>query len=72
MKELQLLETKGTMTSLEIAEITGKEHKNILADVRDEISKLGTERGQLIFQPSYYKSWSHLWLEWAQRYNRKN
>lgn len=54
MKELQLLETKGTMTSLEIAEITGKEHKNILADVRDEISKLGTERGQLIFQPSYY------------------
>lgn len=42
------------MTSLEIAEITGKEHKNILADVRDEISKLGTERGQLIFQPSYY------------------
>ena len=54
MNELQLLETKGTMTSLEIAEITGKEHKNILADVRDEISKLGTERGQLIFQPSYY------------------
>ena len=54
MKELQLLESKGTMTSLEIAEITGKEHKNILADVRDEISKLGTERGQLIFQPSYY------------------
>ena len=54
MRELQLLETKRTMTSLEIAEITGKEHKNILADVRDEISKLGTERGQLIFQPSYY------------------
>ena len=54
MKELQLFESKGTMTSLEIAEITGKEHKNILADVRDEISKLGTERGQLIFQPSYY------------------
>lgn len=54
MDELQLLETKRTMTSLEIAEITGKEHKNILADVRDEISKLGTERGQLIFQPSYY------------------
>ena len=36
MKELQLLETKRTMTSLEIAEITGKEHKNILADVRSE------------------------------------
>lgn len=54
MNDLQILQAKGTMTSLEIAEITGKEHKNILADVRDEISKLGTERGQLIFQPSYY------------------
>ena len=54
MDELQILEFKRTMTSLEISEITGKEHKNILADVRDEISKLGTERGQLIFQPSYY------------------
>lgn len=54
MKELQLLETKGTMTSLEIAEITGKEHYNILRDIRDEIDKLGTERGQLIFEESYY------------------
>ena len=54
MKELQLLETKRTMTSLEIAEITGKEHYNILRDIRDEIDKLGTERGQLIFEESYY------------------
>lgn len=54
MKELQLLETKGTMTSLEIAEITGKEHYNILRDIRDEIDKLGTERGQLIFEESCY------------------
>ena len=54
MKELQLLETKGTMTSLEIAEITGKEHYNVLRDIRDEIDKLGTERGQLIFEESYY------------------
>ncbi|BBM48429.1 phage regulatory protein Rha [Leptotrichia wadei] len=54
MNELQLLESKGTMTSLEIAEITGKEHYNILRDVRDEIDKLGTERGQLIFEESYY------------------
>ena len=54
MKELQLLETKGTMTSLEISEITGKEHYNILRDIRDEIDKLGTERGQLIFEESYY------------------
>ena len=54
MNELQLLESKGTMTSLEIAEITGKEHYNILRDIRDEIDKLGTERGQLIFEESYY------------------
>ena len=54
MNELQLLESKGTMTSLEIAEITGKEHYNILRDVRDEIDKLGTEREQLIFEESCY------------------
>lgn len=51
---LELLQ-KGTMTSLEIAEITGKEHKNILADIRDEIRKLGEERAGLIFQLSEYK-----------------
>jgi len=55
MNDLQILQAKGTMTSLEIAEITGKEHKNVLADIRDEISKLGTERAELIFQPSKYK-----------------
>ena len=55
MNELQLLESKGTMTSLEIAEITGKEHYNILADIRDEIKKLGEERAALIFQGSEYK-----------------
>ena len=52
--KLELLQSKGTMTSLEIAEITGKEHYNILRDIRDEIDKLGTERGQLIFEESYY------------------
>jgi len=54
MNELQILENKKTMTSLEVAEITGKDHKNILADIRDEISKLGEERGRLIFQQSCY------------------
>ena len=55
MNELQLLESKGTMTSLEIAEIKGKEHYNILADIRDEIKKLGEERAALIFQGGEYK-----------------
>ena len=54
MNELQILENKNTLTSLEVAQIAGKEHKNILADIRDEISKLGEERGRLIFQQSYY------------------
>lgn len=43
-----------TMTSVEIAQITGKEHKNIMRDIEDEISKLGTEISQLIFEPSEY------------------
>ena len=54
MNELINIEAKNTLTSLEVAEITGKDHKNILADIRDEISKLGAERGRLIFQRSYY------------------
>jgi len=54
MRELQLLETKRTMTSREIAEITGKAHDKILRDIRDEISKIGIERGQTIFGESYY------------------
>ena len=40
MNDLKVLQTKGTMTSLEISEITGKEHYNILRDIRDEIDKL--------------------------------
>ena len=55
MNDLQILQAKGTMTSLEIAEITGKEHYNILRDIKDEISKLGTERAELIFELSEYK-----------------
>ena len=55
MNDLQILRAKGTMTSLEIAEITGKEHYNILRDIKDEISKLGTERAELIFELSEYK-----------------
>ena len=54
MKELITTENIKTMTSLEVAELTNKDHKNILADIRDEISKLGEERGRLIFQPIEY------------------
>ena len=56
MNELMSIGNKGTITSLEVAELTNKDHKNILADIRDEISKLGEERGRLIFQPSEYRN----------------
>ena len=56
MNELMTMESVKTMTSLEVAELTNKDHKNILADIRDEISKLGEERGRLIFQPSEYRN----------------
>ena len=34
--------------------LKNKDHKNILADIRDDINKLGQGRGQLIFQESEY------------------
>ena len=54
MNELMNVEIRNTLTSLEVAEITGKRHDNILSDIRDEISKLGAERGLIIFQETYY------------------
>lgn len=44
------------MTSLEVAEITGKEHKSVLRDIRDEIEKLETQGifTEHIFVPSEY------------------
>ena len=54
MNNLINIENKNTLTSLEVAEITGKDHKSILRDIRDEIEKLGDERGRLIFVPTEY------------------
>ena len=39
MKELAVLK-ESTMTSREIAEITGKRHADVLRDIKDEIEKL--------------------------------
>lgn len=50
----ELIKIENTMTSREVAEITGKRHDNILADIRDETDKLGVEIGRNIFEPSYY------------------
>ena len=48
---MELINYNDTMTSLEIAEVTGKEHKVILRDIRDEIEKLEKQgiRAEYIF-----------------------
>ena len=65
IKNLKLLFVDGvvTMTSLEIAEITGKEHRNVVRDIRDEIEKLeetgikdilSDSTGRLIFEATTF------------------
>ena len=51
------LTTVTQMTSLEVAEITGKEYKSVLRDIRDEIEKLESQRifTEHIFVPSEYQ-----------------
>lgn len=55
---MNLATISNTMTSLEIAEITGKEHKNILSDIRDESKKLENKGilPELIFQLTQYNT----------------
>lgn len=48
----ELLKVDVLMTSLDIAEVVGKEHKNVMRDIRNEIESLGEEIGQLIFEPT--------------------
>lgn len=51
------LTTVTQMTSLEVAEITGKEHKSVLRDIRDEIEKIESQgfSTEHIFVPSEYQ-----------------
>lgn len=51
---MELITNDITMTSKDLAEITGKEHKNILADIRKEMEELG-EEAELIFKLGKYK-----------------
>lgn len=53
MEQLMLREIR--MTSLEIAEITGKRHDNVLSDIRKEVEAIGDE-GLLIFKESTYRN----------------
>ena len=61
MLELMNRNENKTMTSLEIAEITNKQHSHIMRDIRDEIDKLGYEIGQSIFGLT----------EYVDKFNRK-
>lgn len=68
MNNLALLEKEQiqTISSLEVAEMIGKEHKNLLADIRGYIKELGELKNQLtnsieiepidFFQESTYKT----------------
>lgn len=49
-----LIQREIKMTSLELAEVTGKEHNHIMRDIRNEIASLGDEVGQSIFGQSSY------------------
>lgn len=50
---------ENLMTSLDIAELTGKRHADIMRDIRSEINELGTEIGERIFAHTSYKDKSN-------------
>lgn len=52
----QLITTDVKMTSLDIAEVTGKRHDHIMRDIRNEIKELGEEISQPIFGESVYRN----------------
>lgn len=51
---VSLVEGRPATTSLKIAECFGKEHKNVLADIRNLLAECPEEFGRLNFQPSSY------------------
>lgn len=50
MNELVNIQNEITMTSLEIAELTGKRHDNVLRDIKEQLGQLG---GLLKFEQTY-------------------
>jgi len=56
MSQLVFLKNNRVVTdSLTIAEMFGKEHKNVLADIRTQVGYAGEEFSQLNFQSSNYE-----------------
>jgi Rha family phage regulatory protein len=78
-----LIKVSGdTYTSLQMAEITGKRHSEILRDIRDEMSKLGEAISLSIFAQSdyvndrgqkqpMYQMGKKGWLQMGARYDAK-
>lgn len=56
MELIKIEEFKVAMTSLQVAEITGKEHSKVMRDIEDEANKLGVDISQAIFGESEYKN----------------
>ena len=55
---MDLMKKDLVMTSLEVAEITGKSHTHVMRDIREEVESLKSEglEGQTIFGESSYKN----------------
>lgn len=51
----QLMTNEITMTSLDVAEVTGKRHADLMKDIRKEIKEIGEEIAQGIFALGSYK-----------------
>ncbi|MCM0626486.1 ORF6C domain-containing protein [Lysinibacillus sp. OL1_EC] len=57
MNQLVFIQNNHVVTdSLTIAEMFGKEHKNVLRDINTQLEYAGTEFSQLNFEPSEYES----------------
>ena len=51
--QLMSVQTEQTITSLEVAELTGKRHDNVLADIRNILSRMDKNNLHNFVETSY-------------------